>query len=143
VVIRIAKQESLEIAAAKDNRRQEGMKENIRKHLLSLGLLRWKGERDHGIIIPLPLAIQEPSQPLYLRGEIHHDDLHLDVKVELENIRARFEGLCPCGDEHVPLKAELLKRVDQLAEFCAPSQHPKLQEFRAQDTVAVKVQEIH
>jgi len=111
--------------------------------LLSLGLLRRKGECDYGIIIPLPLAIQESSQPLHLRGEIHHDDLHLDFKIELENIRARLEGLRPRGDEHVPLKAELLKRIDQLAELCAPSQHSKLQEFQTQDAVTVKVQEIH
>lgn len=103
--------------------------------------MRRKGERDDGIIIPLLLAVQEPPQPLHLRGEIHHDDLHLDVKIELDNLRACLEGLRPCGDEHVPLKAELLKGIDQLAEFCTPSQHPKLQKIRAQDTVTVKAQE--
>ena len=44
------------IVATIDNRRQGMMKENTNA-LLSLGLLRWKGERDDGIIIPLPPSI--------------------------------------------------------------------------------------
>ena len=123
-VITTAKQESSEIAAATNNRR-EWRKIDI-NILLSLSLLWRKGEGDDRIIIPLPLAVQEPSQPLHLRGEIHNDDLHLDLKIELENIRACCEGLRPRGDEHVSFEAELLKRIDQLAEFSAPSQHPEL-----------------
>ena len=114
------------------NKQQEGMEENRHKHLLSLSLLRRKGEGDDRIIIPLPLAIQEPSQPLHLRGEIHNDDLHLDFKIELKDIRARFESLRPRGNEHVSFEAKVLKRIDQLAEFSAPSQHPELHGMKFQ-----------
>jgi len=125
-LITTAKQESLKIAVATDNRRVEGMGDNKRKNLLSLSLQWRKGEGDDGIIIPLPFSVQEPSQPLDLRGEVHDDDLHLDVKVELKDVRTRFEGLCSRGYEHVSFEAELLKGVDHFAEFCTPSQYPKL-----------------
>lgn len=116
------------------NRQQEmgGREGNAKTLLLSLTLLGWKREGDDRIIIPLPLAVQESSQPLHLRGEIHNDNLHLNVQVELKNLRARRKGLHPCGDKHVSLKPELLECIDHLAKFCAPGQHSKLQRIQAQ-----------
>lgn len=124
------------------NRQQETGSEAKKTHtniLLSLSLLRWEGERDDRVIVPLPLAVQEPSQPLYLRGEIHNNDLHLDIEMELENLRARLEGLCPRGDEHVPFNAELLECIDHLAELRAPGQYPELQKNPGSDAVTVEV----
>ena len=94
--------------------------------LLSLSPLRGEGECDNWIIFPLSISVQEPPQPLDLRGKIHNDYLHPDFEVELEDLCACFESLCPRSDKHVPFEAELLKRVDQLAEFGTPSQHSKL-----------------
>ena len=56
------------------------------KVLLSLNLLWRKGEGDDRIVIPLPICVQESSQPLHLRGEVHDDDLHLDIKMKLEDL---------------------------------------------------------
>lgn len=53
---------------------------------LSLGLLWRKREGDDRVVIPLPFCVQEPSQPLYLRREVHDDDLHLDIKVQSEDL---------------------------------------------------------
>ena len=127
-----AKRQSSKATVATDNKR-EGRRVNTRiTILLSLNLLWGKGEGDDRIIIPLPLPVQKPSQPLHLRGEIHDDDLHLDVQMELENLRAGLEGLYPRADEHVSFEAELLERIDHLAEFRTPGQHSKLQEMQDQ-----------
>lgn len=66
-----------------------------------------------------------------LRGEEHHDDLHLDVEVQLEDVLARLERLRARRHEHVPVEAEVLERVDQLAELRAPREHAELREGRA------------
>lgn len=87
-VITTAKQESSKVA--RGNRQQktgEKWRDNTHaKVLLSLSLLLRKGEGDDRIVIPLPLSVQEPSQPLHLRRKIHDDDLHLDIKVKLEDV---------------------------------------------------------
>ena len=79
-----------------------------------------------GVIVPLPVRVEEAAQPRDLRGEVHHDDLHLDVQVQPEDLLARLERLRARGDEHVALEAKLLEGVDQLAELGAPREHAEL-----------------
>lgn len=139
-MITTAKQENSKIVLGKRQQRTEEWRQNTHANaLLSLSFMLWKWEGDNRIVIPLALSVQEPSQPLHLRGEIHDDDLHLDFKVQLEDLRACLEGLYPCGDEHVPFETELLQRIDHLAEFSTPSQNAKLQEIQIQIGATGKV----
>lgn len=81
-----AKRESSKVTEG--NRQQKTGEEgraNTHDVLLSLSLVWRKGEGNDRIVIPLPVRVQEPSQPLNLGGEIHDDDLHLDVQVKLED----------------------------------------------------------
>lgn len=83
-------------------------------------------ERRLGIILPLTIVIQETSQPGDLRGQIHNDDLHLDLEVQPENFFACLQRLRPRRHEHIPVKTEDLQSVDELAEFGAPGKDTKL-----------------
>lgn len=74
-----------------------------------------------GIIVKVLLAIQEASQTRDLRAKVHHDNLHADVELESEDIAAGPECLLARRDEHVPVEAELLEVVDELAELGAPA----------------------
>ena len=85
-----------------------------------------QGELRLRVVIPLPVRVEKTAQPRDLRREEHHDDLHLDVKVQPQDLLARLEGLRACGDEHVPLKAELLEGVDHLAELGGPREDAEL-----------------
>ena len=83
-------------------------------------------ERRLGIILPLTIVIQETSQPGDLRGQIHNDDLHLNLEIQSEDFFACLQRLRPRRYEHIPLKTEDLQSVDELAEFGAPGEDTKL-----------------
>ena len=55
--------------------------------------MRVNGELGLRIVLELGVCVQEAAQPGDLGGEVHDDDLHLDVEVELEDVFARLESL--------------------------------------------------
>ncbi len=85
-----------------------------------------QGELGFGVVVPLPVRVEETPQPRDLRGEEHHYDLHLDAEVQPEDLLARLEGLRSRRDEHVALEAELLEGVDHLAELRGPREDAEL-----------------
>lgn len=92
-------------------------------------LIRVNREGRFRIVIPLVVAIKEPTQPDDLVAQIEHNNLHVDLKIVLEQLQdllARPESLCASRDEHVALKAEGLQRIDHLAEFGAPCEDTQL-----------------
>ena len=72
------------------------------------------------VVLELRVRVEEAAEARDLGREEHDDDLHLDVEVELQDVLARLERLRARRDEHVPLEAEHLERVDELRELGAP-----------------------
>ena len=70
------------------------------------------GEVRRGIVVEDRVAVEETSQSSHLGRHVHDDDLHLDVKLELEDVDAGLECLHPGGYEHVPAEAEVPECVD-------------------------------
>ena len=58
---------------------------------------------------------------------MNHDDLHLDIELQLQDVLARLQRRLARRDEHVPNNPEPLQLVDHLAELCAPCEHAQLE----------------
>lgn len=79
--------------------------------------MRVNGELGLRIVLELGVCVQEAAQPGDLGGEVHDDDLHLDIEIQSQDLFASLQCLCACRDEHVAFETEGLDRVDHLAEF--------------------------
>jgi hypothetical protein len=78
------------------------------------------------VVLPHVFGIEETPKPRDLRGEMDHDDLHLDVELQSQDLLARLQRRLSRGDEHVARNPEPLQLVDHLAELCAPCEHAQL-----------------
>ena len=74
------------------------------------------------VVIEDSIAIKESAEASDLRGKIHDDYLHLNIKPQLKDVGAGLEGLLAGCEEHVPAETESAKSLDELPEFCAPAQ---------------------
>jgi hypothetical protein len=79
------------------------------------------------VVLPHVFGIEETPEPRDLGREVNHDDLHLDIEPQLQDVLARLERRLPRRDEHVPRNPEPLQFVDHLAELCAPREHAQLE----------------
>jgi hypothetical protein len=78
------------------------------------------------VVLPHVFSIEETPQPRDLRRQVYHDDLHLDVELQLQDLLARPERRLARRDEHVPRYTEPLQLVDHLAELGAPRKDAQL-----------------
>jgi hypothetical protein len=78
------------------------------------------------VVLPHVFGIKETPKPRDLRGEMDHDDLHLDIELQSQDLLASFQRRLSRRDEHVARNTEPFKLVDHLAELCAPSEHAQL-----------------
>ena len=85
-----------------------------------------KRELRFRVVLPHVFCIEETPQPRDLRRQVYHDDLHLDVQLQPEDLLARSEGCLARRHEHVPGDAEPLQLIDHLAELGAPREHAQL-----------------
>ena len=85
-----------------------------------------KREMRFWVVLPHVFGIEETPKPRDLRGEMDHDDLHLDVELQSQDLLARSQRCLSRRDEHVARDPEPLQLVDHLAELCAPCEHAQL-----------------
>ena len=85
-------------------------------------------ERSLRVVSPRVFSIEETPQPRDLRRQVYHDDLHLYVQLQPQDLLARLERRLARRDEHVPGDAEPLQFIDHLAELGAPRKHAQLTE---------------
>ena len=78
------------------------------------------------VVLPHVFSIEETPEPCDLRRQVYHDDLHLDVELQPQDLLACPERRLARRDEHVPGDTEPLQLIDHLGEFGAPRQHAQL-----------------
>ena len=78
------------------------------------------------IVIPVAVGTEKTPQPRDLRRQVQHDDLHLDIELQPQDLLARLQRCLARRDEHVPGDSEPLQLVDHLAKFRAPREHAEL-----------------
>jgi hypothetical protein len=78
------------------------------------------------VIVPGLFHVEEPAQSCNLRRQVHHDDLHPDVELELEQVLTRLQRLVTRRHKHVACESQFFQAIYQLAKFRAPSEDSKL-----------------
>ena len=96
-----------------------------------------KREMRFWVVLPHVFGIEETPKPRDLRREMDHDDLHLDIELQSQDLLARFQRRLSRRDEHVARDPEPLQLVDHLAELCAPCEDAQLGS-REQKVVSTK-----
>jgi hypothetical protein len=78
------------------------------------------------VVLPHVFSIEETPQPRDLRRQVYHDDLHLDVELQPQDLLARLERRLARRDEHIPGDTEPLQLIDHLSELGAPCKDAQL-----------------
>jgi hypothetical protein len=78
------------------------------------------------VVLPHVFGIEKTPKPRDLRGQMDHDDLHLNFEPQLQDLLASFQRRLSRRDEHVARYPEPFQLVDHLAELCAPSENAQL-----------------
>ena len=84
------------------------------------------------VVLPHVFSIEETPQPRDLRRQVYHDDLHLDVQLQSQDLLARLERRLARRDEHVPGDTKPLQLIDHLAELGTPRKHAQLWEQKSE-----------
>ncbi len=82
-----------------------------------------KRELRFGVVIPHVFCVEETPHPRDLRREVYHDDLHLDVQLQPQDVLARLERRLARRHKHVSGNTETFYLIDHLAELGAPCEH--------------------